>query len=68
MFKKPLEGTGKPSSKAFSSAKVMFSRWRPPLGLDLSALSPPGRPSDFHKADKLLNTQCNDVGRTRSAK
>src|SRR5665811_558127 len=31
----------KRASKAFSSAKVMFWRLRPPLGLDLSAASPP---------------------------
>src|SRR6266516_491032 len=31
----------KRASKALSSAKLMFSRCRPPLGLDLSALSPP---------------------------
>src|SRR5436309_4646848 len=31
----------KRASKALSSAKLMFSRLRPPLGLDLSALSPP---------------------------
>ena len=29
------------TSKTFSSARVKFSRLRPPLGLDLSALSPP---------------------------
>ena len=29
------------ASKILSSAKVMFSRLRPPLGLDLSAWSPP---------------------------
>ena len=31
----------KRASKAFSSAKVIFWRLRPPLGLDLSAASPP---------------------------
>jgi hypothetical protein len=29
------------ASKAFSSDKVMFSRWRPPIGFGLSALIPP---------------------------
>src|SRR6516164_6199927 len=34
-------GLGKRANKAFSSATGMFSRLRPPLGLRLSALSPP---------------------------
>src|SRR5450756_1445804 len=33
----------KRASKTFSSARVMFSRLRPPLGLDLSALSASNR-------------------------
>jgi hypothetical protein len=34
-------GLGKARQKAFSSVTAMFSRWRPPLALGLSALIPP---------------------------